>query len=135
MQTKFGKTVGFSMRSFRFTSDGTTGDNSTQQQRISCDITMTPASNDVPNQASACNCYTKETCEPWTFTPGTCTRLDHCDNGLNLCSLQRFIEGSSRREGDCINCQNLRTVKACREKVNAIYKDKTRNNTFIGYVT
>ena len=90
----------------------------------------------VPNQASACNCYTKETCEPWTFTPGICTRLDHCDNGLNLCSLQRYqSNGGSLKEGDCINCQNLRTVKACQGKVDAILNDKTRNHTHIGYVT
>ena len=117
------------MRSFRFTSDGTTGDNSTQQQRISCDIKMTPVSNTESNdQASVCNCYTEDTCEPWTFTPGSCTTSDSfngvndrspdldCDNGLNLCDAQS-VPGSRQYEGQCISCQNLKTVEACQDRV------------------
>ena len=116
------------MRSFRFTSDGTTGDNSTQQQRISCDIKMTPAStSESNNQASACNCYIEDTCEPWTFTPGSCQTDDRtlqsrvspdldCDNGLNLCDTQRKL-GDRQYEGQCISCQNLKTVEACQDRV------------------
>ena len=122
------------MRSFRFTSVGTTGDNSTQQQQISCDIKMTQVSNTESNdQASACNCYTEDTCEPWTFTPGSCTTsssvfgvlessrspdLD-CDNGLNLCDAQSvsgFPQYVQYYEGQCISCENFQTVEACQER-------------------
>ena len=77
------------MRSFRFTSNGTSGDNSDQAQRISCDLKMIPAGS-VPILASIsfqrlglectsdvdykyvnwnyaqmpdCDCYTEEQCE------------------------------------------------------------------------
>ena len=117
------------MRSFRFTSAGTTGDNSTQQQRISCDIKMTVASNSQSNnQANACNCYTEDTCEPWTFTPGSCISDDSahspdldCDNGLNLCDAQSVLSQSASGhltlEGQCISCQNFKTIEACQDRV------------------
>ena len=116
------------MRSFRFTSVGTTGDNSTQQQRISCDIKMTPASNtESNNQASACNCYSEDTCEPYPFTPGSCqtndrsyTRDLECDRGGNICDAQSLLEDDGRGgiyEGQCISCQNLKTLEACQERV------------------
>ena len=47
VQTEFGRSVAFTMRSFRFTSTGTStgtsGDNNDQQQNISCDIKLIPS--------------------------------------------------------------------------------------------
>ena len=88
-RTEWGRSNAFKMRSFRFTSAGTSGDNSDQQQRISCDFKMIPAGR-MPTLAGTdfkdlgaectssvdywyvnwnhaqmpdCDCYTEEQCE------------------------------------------------------------------------
>ena len=42
MRTEWGRDAAFTMRSFRFTSTGTSGDNNDQQQQISCNVKMIP---------------------------------------------------------------------------------------------
>ena len=42
-RTEWGKSAAFTMRSFRFTTTGTSGDSNDQQQQISCDVKMIPA--------------------------------------------------------------------------------------------
>ena len=42
-RTEWGKSAAFTMRSFRFTTTGTSGDSTDQQQQISCDVKMIPA--------------------------------------------------------------------------------------------
>ena len=106
MQNEFGKNVGLSFRSFRFTSDGTSGDNSRQPQTITCDVKMTP--DDVPNdQAPACECYSENECaaQRRPFTPGACTSNTDCDNGTNICN------GNT-----CENCGILKTALACQDR-------------------
>ena len=63
------------MRSFRFTSTGTSGDNSDQQQQISCDLKMIPAGSTPVGTASP-DC-------PWGETD--CRTPHHADykNGHN----------------------------------------------------
>ena len=52
------------MRSFRFTSTGTAGDNSNQQQNISCDVKMMPSTSTVStDQAPKCDCHTDKECD------------------------------------------------------------------------
>ena len=60
VQTSFGKDIGFSFRTFRFTgADQASGD---QEQTISCELHLEPAA-DVPHeQASGCTCYDVEDC-------------------------------------------------------------------------
>lgn len=42
-RTEWGRSTAFTMRSFLFTSNGTSGDNSDQAQRISCNLKLIPA--------------------------------------------------------------------------------------------
>ena len=100
--------MGLSFRSFRFTSAGTTGDHSRQQQTVTCDVKMTP--DDVPNdQAPACECYSENECaaQRRPFTPGACTSNTDCDNGTNICN-----------ENNCESCGNLETAQACQARFN-----------------
>ena len=106
MQTEFGNSVSLSFRSFRFTSDGTTGDNSRQQQSVTCDVKITSATN-TNDQAPACECYSENACavQRRPFTPGVCTSNTDCDNGTNIC-----------HEGSCENCGILKTAQACQAR-------------------
>ena len=85
MRTEWGRDAAFTMRSFRFTSTGTSGDNNDQQQRISCNFKMIPpvtreqlefyeyiepqletqieSQNSVVTQMPDCDCYTEQQCE------------------------------------------------------------------------
>ena len=66
MRTEWGKSAAFTMRSFRFTTTGTSGDHSDQQQKISCDLKMIPAGS-TPYGSAGPNC-------PWVGTDS-----DHCE--------------------------------------------------------
>ena len=59
-QTLFGDSVGFRMRTFRFT----TGEDSnvSQQQRISCHLHLEPSENIPEDQEPNCSCYTENEC-------------------------------------------------------------------------
>ena len=85
MRTEWGQNAAFTMRSFRFTSTGTSGDNNDQQQKISCNVKMIPpvtrkqlefyeyieeqyetqieSQNSVVTQMPDCDCYTEQQCE------------------------------------------------------------------------
>jgi len=60
VQTSFGKDIGFSFRTFRFTgADQASGD---QEQTVSCELHLEPAA-DIPHkQASGCTCHDVEDC-------------------------------------------------------------------------
>ena len=58
-QTLFGKDIEFSVRTFRFTGDQTSGD---QEQTISCELHLEPAADVPSDQAADCNCYDVEEC-------------------------------------------------------------------------
>ena len=58
-QTLFGETIEFKMRTFRFTSDGTSSSDP-QQQTIDCDLHLEPSANIVQEQAADCLCHTQE---------------------------------------------------------------------------
>ena len=62
MRTEWGKSAAFTMRSFRFTTTGTSGDNSNQQQQISCDVKMIPAGS-TPFGSGGPNCPWPNDCE------------------------------------------------------------------------
>lgn len=61
VQTLFGRSIEFSMRTFRFIAQGT--ETTEQQQTISCDLHLEPSA-DVPQdvQAADCTCYTDHDC-------------------------------------------------------------------------
>ena len=58
----FGQTIEFKMRTFRFTSAGTSSSDP-QQQTIDCDLHLEPSANIVQEQAADCTCYTQEQCQ------------------------------------------------------------------------
>ena len=60
IQTIFGETVAFSMRTFRFTSGGSV-DNE-QQQTIECNIHLEPIADITQDQAADCTCFTEDDC-------------------------------------------------------------------------
>ena len=60
VQTSFGKDIGFSFRTFRFTgADQASGD---QEQTVSCELHLDPVDNIVQEQADACICYNQAEC-------------------------------------------------------------------------
>lgn len=61
-QTLFGETIELKMRTFRFTSDGTSSSDP-QQQTIDCDLHLEPSANIVQEQAADCSCHTQEDCQ------------------------------------------------------------------------
>ena len=60
IQTIFGETVAFSMRTFRFTSGGSV-DNE-QQQTIDCNLHLEPIADITQDQAADCTCHTQDQC-------------------------------------------------------------------------
>ena len=61
-QTLFGESIEFKMRTFRFTSEGTSSLDP-QQQTIECDLHLEPSANIVQEQAADCSCHTQEDCQ------------------------------------------------------------------------
>ena len=59
VQTLFGKDIAFSVRTFRFSGNQTSGD---QEQTISCELHLEPTADVPQQQASDCTCYDVETC-------------------------------------------------------------------------
>ena len=57
-QTLFGQTIGFQMRTFRFT----TGDTDAQEQTISCHLHLEPSESISEEQEPNCSCYTEDDC-------------------------------------------------------------------------
>ena len=62
VQTSFGRSIEFSMRTFRFTGQGIV--DTPQQQTISCDLRLEPSA-EVPHdvQAADCTCFTEHDCQ------------------------------------------------------------------------
>ena len=60
IQTAFGKDIGFSLRTFRFT-DGQSS-SSAQEQTISCELHLEPVANVPEEQAADCTCFTASDC-------------------------------------------------------------------------
>ena len=60
VQTAFGKDIGLSLRTFRFT-DGQSNA-SDQEQTISCELYLEPEANVSEEQAADCDCYNVEDC-------------------------------------------------------------------------
>ncbi len=61
-QTVFGETIEFSMRTFRFISQGAQSA-AAQEQTISCDLHLEPSTAIVQEQAADCSCYTQDQCQ------------------------------------------------------------------------
>ena len=60
IQTAFGKDIGISLRTFRFT-DGQSSA-SDQEQTISCELYLEPEANVSEEQAADCTCYNADEC-------------------------------------------------------------------------
>ena len=56
------------MRTFRFTSEGTSSSDP-QQQTIDCDLHLEPSANIVQEQAADCSCHTQEDCQGRSRNP------------------------------------------------------------------
>ena len=59
IQTAFGKDIGFSLRTFRF-SDGESLDD--QNQTVTCDLHLEPATDVAAEQAADCTCHSEQQC-------------------------------------------------------------------------
>ena len=59
-QTLFGQTIGFQMRTFRFTTGETLTD--AQEQTISCHLHLEPSESISEKQEPNCSCYTEDDC-------------------------------------------------------------------------
>ena len=66
VQTVFGKDIGFSLRTFRFT-DGQAS-SSDQDQTISCELHLEPVADVPEEQAADCICYSADECSGKIFT-------------------------------------------------------------------
>ena len=100
MRTQWGRSAAFTMRSFRFTSTGTTGDNSDQQQRISCDVKMIPADiplgrlgSDCPWGTFRCQIYDASSFVRYAQMPDCdCYTQDQCEANRNGFSARAYCE-------------------------------------------
>ena len=59
-QTLFGQTIGFQLRTFRFTNEESVTE--AQEQSISCQLHLEPSEDIVEEQAADCSCYTEDDC-------------------------------------------------------------------------
>ena len=102
MRTQWGRSAAFTMRSFRFTSTGTTGDNNDQPQRISCDVKMIPADTPIGLLGPDCvelwdtfNCkiYEAERFVRYAQMPDCdCYTPDQCEANRNEFSARAYCE-------------------------------------------
>ena len=60
IQTAFGKDIGLSLRTFRFTDDQSHA--SDQEQTISCELHLEPVADVSEEQAADCTCYNASEC-------------------------------------------------------------------------
>ena len=60
VQTAFGKDIGFSLRTFRFT-DGQSS-STDQDQTISCELHLEQVADVPEEQAADCTCYSADEC-------------------------------------------------------------------------
>ena len=65
VQTAFGKDIGFSLRTFRFT-DGQSS-STDQDQTISCELHLEPVADVPQEQAADCICYSADECSGKIF--------------------------------------------------------------------
>ena len=63
-QTNFGSSIGFSMRTFRFTTGESAADE--QEQTITCGLHLGPSEDIVEEQAADCTCHTEAQCDAAT---------------------------------------------------------------------
>ena len=66
MQSSWSPNLVFDFRSFRFTTDGTSGDSEFQNQNVNCSLHLIPADQITEEQAKECSCQSKTHCEQGT---------------------------------------------------------------------
>ena len=88
-QTLFGQSVGFQMRTFRFTNDESVTE--AQEQSISCQLHLEPSENIVEEQAADCSCYVEDDCSgKFVDITGSVTTAYSYSDDLSDPNSQRF---------------------------------------------
>ena len=62
VQTAFGKNIGFSLRTFRFTDGQSSSSDQDQDQTISCELHLEPVADVPEEQAADCYCHIADDC-------------------------------------------------------------------------
>lgn len=62
VQSSWSPNLVFDFRSFRFTTDGTSGDSETQNQNVNCALHIIPADQVTEEQAKECSCQSEADC-------------------------------------------------------------------------
>ena len=62
VQSSWSPNLVFDFRSFRFTTDGTSGDSETQNQNVNCALHVIPADQVTEEQAKECSCQSETHC-------------------------------------------------------------------------
>ena len=120
MRTQWGRSAAFTMRSFRFTTTGTSGDNSDQQQRISCDVKMVPTQarssswggTDIGGFSPDCQCDMDDTHANLAYAQMPdcdCHTEEQCEANRSSFSARALCQSNSHGAGDFsdeVKCDN-----------------------------
>ena len=88
-QTLFGQTIGFQMRTFRFTNDESVTE--AQEQSISCQLHLEPSETIVEEQAADCSCHIEADCSgKFVDVTGSVTTAYSYSDDLSDPNSQRF---------------------------------------------
>ena len=71
VQSSWSPNLVFDFRSFRFTTDGTSGDSETQNQNVNCSLHLIPADQQTEEQAKECSCHSQTHCASENDTDST----------------------------------------------------------------